>query len=101
MVAAGGLKHVRHELGSNRSPTLILLILASIREVGQDGGDSARRGCAAGIDEDEQLHDMIVHAGGLAGLDDEDYARSVSLALPCACITQGVHTILVAHTLAD
>lgn len=66
VVAAGGLQHVCHELGSNRSPTLILLVLARVGEVGQNGGDAARRGGAAGVDEDEELHNVIVHAGGLA-----------------------------------
>ena len=66
VVAAGGLQHVCHELGSDRSPTLILLVLACVGEVGKNGGDAARRGSAAGVDEDEELHDVIVHAGGLA-----------------------------------
>lgn len=66
MVAAGGLQHVRHELGGDRSPTLILLVLTRVGEVGKDGGDAARRGGAAGVDEDEELHDVIVHTGGLA-----------------------------------
>lgn len=100
MVAAGGLQHVCHEFGSDRSPTLILLVLASIGEVGQNGGDTARRGSAAGVDEDEELHDVIVHAVRLARLDDEDCAAQSAI----ACILRspkGAHTILVAHTLAD
>jgi hypothetical protein len=35
MVAASGLQHVGHELGRDRSSTLILLILSRVGEVGQ------------------------------------------------------------------
>jgi hypothetical protein len=82
MIAAGGLQHVCHELGCDRSPTLILLILTGVREVGEDGGNAARRGSAASVDEDEELHYVVVDAVRLGRLDDEDCARSVSLD-PC------------------
>lgn len=75
MVAAGGLQHVGHELGGDRSPTLILLVLAGVGEVREDGCDAAGGGSAAGIDQDEQLHDVIVDVAGFGGLEYEDCVR--------------------------
>ena len=72
MVHTRSLQHVGHELGGDRSPTLILLVLAGVGEIGQDGGDAARGGGAAGVDEDEEFHDVVVDIAGLGGLDDED-----------------------------
>ena len=72
MVAASRLQHIGHELGGDRSPTLIFLVLARVGEVGQDGGDAPSGGGAAGVDEDEELHDVVVDVAGLGGLDDED-----------------------------
>jgi hypothetical protein len=74
MVTAGSLQHVGHQLGSDRSPTLILLVLASIREVGQDGSDAAGRCSTAGVDQDEKFHDMVVDVARLCGLKYEDCA---------------------------
>lgn len=72
MVTPRRLQHVGHEFGGDRSPTLILLVLTSVWEVGQDGGDAAGGGCAAGVDEDEELHDVIVDVAGFGRLDYED-----------------------------
>jgi hypothetical protein len=98
MVAAGGLQHVCHKFCCDRSPALVLLVLTGVGEVGEYGGDTARRGSAAGVDEDKKLHNVVVHAMRLTRLDDEDYARSVSLVLRHY---PGIHTILIAHTFAD
>lgn len=68
MVAASGLKHVSHQTGSDGSARFVLLVLASVGEVGQDGGDAAGRGSLASVDHDEQLHDSIVDVAGGGGL---------------------------------
>jgi hypothetical protein len=41
VVAAGGLKHVSHQTSGDGSAGFVLLVLASVGEVGQDGGDAA------------------------------------------------------------
>ena len=50
MVAARLLQHVGHEFGSNRSPALVFLVLASIREKRDHGGNPLRAGDLAGVD---------------------------------------------------
>lgn len=75
MLAACSLQHICHELGGDGSPTLILFVLPRIWEIGEDSGDSARGGGSAGIDQDEQLHNMIVDVARLCRLEDEDYSR--------------------------
>lgn len=72
VVAAGSLKHVGHELGGDRRTTLVLLVLARIWEVGDDGRDAPRRGGLAGVDHDEQFHQPIVDVIGPRRLQDED-----------------------------
>lgn len=42
MVAAGGLEHVGHKLGCDRSAGLVFLVLSGVGKVGENGGDSAR-----------------------------------------------------------
>ena len=73
------LEHIGHELGGDRSPTLIFLVLARVGEVGQDGGDAAGGGGAAGVDEDEQFHYVVVDVAGFGGLDDEDWVLQLAL----------------------
>lgn len=60
VVAAGGLEHVSHQTGGDGGTRFVLLVLASVGEVGKHGGDAAGRGGLASIDHDEQLHDSIV-----------------------------------------
>ena len=75
VVAPSSLQHVGHKFRGDRSPTLILLILAGVGEVGKHSGDAAGGGGTAGIDEDEELHDVVVDVARLGGLDDEDYKK--------------------------
>lgn len=64
MVAAGSLQHIGHELGSNGSTALVLLVLASIREVGNDSSDAAGRSSLASIDHDQEFHEAVVDIVG-------------------------------------
>lgn len=75
MIAPRRLKHIGHQLRGDRSSTLILLILACIREVRQDCCDAPCGGSAASVDEDKKLHDMVVDVARLGGLDDEDCTK--------------------------
>ena len=65
---SGRLKHVRDETSRDGSATLVLLVLARVREVGNDGGDPASAGGAAGVDHDEHLHEAVVDVTGSGGL---------------------------------
>ena len=72
MVAASGLKHVRHEFGRDWSARLVFLVLTSVWEVGQDGGDSTGRGSFAGIDHNEEFHNTVVDVARSGRLEDKD-----------------------------
>jgi len=101
MVAAGGLKHVSHQTSSDGGARFVLLVLAGVGKVWENGGDTAGRGCLASVDHDEQLHDSIVDVAGGGGLQDKDCDAKQSvlchqLSKPLVC-----HTILVADRLAD
>lgn len=65
MIAPCLFEHVGDELGRNRSTTLVLLVLACIEKVRNDGRHSARTGRLACIDHDEQLHQRRVWRGNL------------------------------------
>lgn len=39
---------------------LVLLVLPGVREAGDDGGDAGRGGDLAGVDHDQQLHEVVV-----------------------------------------
>jgi len=80
MITTGGLQHIRHKLRSDGSSTLVLLVLARVGEIRQDGGDAARGGGAAGVDQDEEFHDVVVDVAGFGGLDDEDVLVADGLA---------------------
>lgn len=101
MVAAGGLKHVSHQTGSDGRTRFILLVLTSVGEVGQDGGDAAGRGRLASVDHDEQFHDSIVDVARGGGLQHKDCDAKQSVL--CIWISKPVvcHTILVPDRLAD
>lgn len=53
VVAAGGLEHVSHQTSGDGGTRFVLLVLASVGEVGKDGGDTAGRGGLASVDHDE------------------------------------------------
>ena len=50
-------------------PHLVLLVLAGVGEAGDNCGDTGRRGDLAGVDHDEQLHQVVVDLPA-AALDD-------------------------------
>ena len=84
MVAASGLKHVSHQTGSDGRTRFILLVLTSVGEVGQDGGDAAGRGRLASVDHDEQFHDSIVDVARGGGLQHKDCCDAKQSVL-CHC----------------
>ena len=70
--ASRGLEHVSHQASRDRGAALVLLVLARVREVGDDGGDAAGARRAAGVDHDQHLHEAVVDVAGRRGLQDED-----------------------------
>ena len=64
-VCAGGFDHVRHELRGDGVAALGLAVLTGVAEIGNHGGDTAGGRALAGVDHDEQLHQIVVD--GLAG----------------------------------
>ena len=64
-VGAGHGDHVGHQLGGDGIAALGLAVLTGVAEVGDDGGDAAGGSTAAGIDHDQQLHQVVID--GLAG----------------------------------
>ena len=77
MVASGSLKHVGHQLGCDRRTGLVLLVLTSVREVRQDGSDTACRRSLASVDHDQKLHESIIDVARWGRLQDE-YCRTMS-----------------------
>ena len=61
MVASRFLEHVRHQFCRDRCATLVLFVLARIREQRDDGGDSLCAGNLASVDHDAQFHQGRVH----------------------------------------
>ena len=70
-VRARGLDHIGDELRGDGVAALGLAVLAGIAEIRDDGGDAAGRSAAAGVDHDEQLHQVVVDR--LAGRLDQEY----------------------------
>ena len=66
-VRTGGHEHVGNELRGDGVAGLGLAVLTGIAEIGDDRGDAAGGGAAACIDQDQQLHEVVVDrlAGGL------------------------------------
>jgi hypothetical protein len=60
MVTPTLLDHIRHELGCNRRPALVLLVLPRIGEEGYHRGDPACARDLAGVDHDAELHERGV-----------------------------------------
>lgn len=71
MVTTGDGEHVRDELRCDGCPGLVLLVHPGIGVAGDDGRDASGGGTLACGDEDEQLHEVVVHIAA-ARLDDED-----------------------------
>nr|POE46921.1 hypothetical protein CFP56_00253 [Quercus suber] len=100
MVAARGLQHVGHQLGRDRSSTLILLVLAGVGEVGQHGRDAAGGGGATGVDQDQQLHDMIVDVSWIGRLENEDCRVLPSVLSGAGCLKGSVDVPSSSRTLS-
>lgn len=71
VVAAGGLEHVGHQFRCDGGAGFVFLILASVGEVREDGGDAAGGRSFAGVDHDEEFHEPVVYVVGPGGLEDE------------------------------
>ena len=69
-VRARGRQQVGHELGGDRDAGLVLLVLPRVAEVRQHGGDPRGGGPAERVEQDEELHDVVVD-GGARRLHDE------------------------------
>lgn len=72
MVATGSLEHVGHELGRDGGTTLVLLILAGVGEVGNDGRDTPGGSGLAGVDHDKKLHESVIDVIRPSRLQDEN-----------------------------
>ena len=59
-VGAGRGDHVGDELCRDRRAGERFPVLPRIAEIGDDGGDAARRGAAERVDDDQQLHQIVV-----------------------------------------
>lgn len=57
---------------------LVLFVLPGVREAGDDGGDAGRGGDLAGVDHDQQLHEVVVDFAA-AALDDVDVLAAHAL----------------------
>ena len=65
---------------------LVLLVLACVREAGDDSGDPDRRGYLTSVDHDEQFHQVIIDLPGPT-LDDVDILSADRLTnLNAACV---------------
>lgn len=64
VIGSGNREHVGNEFSRNRRSRLVLLVLSSIRECRNDGGDAARRGDLARVDHNQQLHQVIIDLSG-------------------------------------
>ena len=60
VVRPGDGEHVGHQLGADGGPALVLLVLPGVGKGGYDGRHPLRRGDLAGVDHDEQLHEVVV-----------------------------------------
>jgi len=79
VVGARHGEHVGDELGRDGRAALVLLVLARVREAGDDGGDARRRRYFARVDHDQQLHQVVVDLAA-ARLDDVDVLAAHRLA---------------------
>jgi hypothetical protein len=73
MVTTSALDHVGDKLCGNRCAGFVLLVLASVGEVGHNSGDSTSGGGLTGLDNDQELHKVVVEVVTRAGgLENED-----------------------------
>ena len=70
-VCAGGLEEVGNKTGRDGDARLVLLVGPRVGKIGHDGRHAAGGGTLERVDEDEQLHKVLVD-GRTARLDDED-----------------------------
>lgn len=70
---------LRHKRLDKECIHLVFFVLTSVREDRNDSGDSGRRGDLAGVDHDEQLHDVVVDVSATA-LNDEHVLATHRLA---------------------
>jgi hypothetical protein len=99
MVAAGGLKHIGHELCCDWRARLILLVLAGIGEVWNDRSNTACRCSFASINHDQQFHQSIVDLARRRRLQDEDCTQDELQSICMGCKT--AHTIFISNRLAN
>jgi hypothetical protein len=78
VVAPRDGEHVRHQLGRNRRPRLVLLVHPGVGIAWDDRRNPTRGRTLAGRDENEQLHQVVVYVAA-ARLDDEDVLISDGL----------------------
>ena len=71
VVAARDGEHVGDELRGDGRAALVLFVHACVRVARDDGGDAAGRGTLARGDEDEELHEVVVHVAA-GRLQDKD-----------------------------
>jgi hypothetical protein len=71
VVASGDCEHVGHQLGGDWGTRAVLLIHAGVRKARNDRCNTPCAGALAGLNENEQLHEVIVHIPA-SGLEDED-----------------------------
>ena len=73
MIASRRLQHVRHQLCRDGGARFVLLVLACVREVGDDGSDASCGGSLAGRENDEEFHEPVIDIARGGGLEDEYY----------------------------
>lgn len=72
MVAPCRLQHIRDKLRRYRSSGFVLLVLARVGKVRDNGRDASSTGGFARVDHDEKLHQPIVDVPRGGGLKDEN-----------------------------
>ena len=73
-VSACRRNHIRNQLGRNRVARLALAVLTGVAEIRHHRRDAPRRRAAAGINHNQQLHQMVVDR--FAGRLDKEYVRA-------------------------
>ena len=71
MVTSGCSEHIGNEFCGNRCTALVLFVLPSIRIAGNDCRNSSGRCGTASRNENEKLHEIVVHVRA-SRLDDKD-----------------------------
>ena len=77
MVASSSLEHVGNQLRGDWGTRFVLLVLAGVWEVWNDGSDAARRSGLASIDHDEEFHKAVIDVTWGSRLKDEYCRMSV------------------------